>query len=441
MNTIQDAFYMTCNTLMFIPLIIFCFIPVLDNTKSSLPRLIVKVALAVIFMEIFMFSVFLISMTETAIVINMLLCIGIFFWLYQNEVDMQISHLCFIFVTACLIGSFGYMINNITNIFSDTSDPIKTFFDYRALLAQIFFESIIIIIMFYPTKKYLGWLVHNFHEGNLWMIACVFPSLFIVLSRNLIPYDNDRVFTGKAMEMYLVFLFIFLIIILCLYIMFYQVAYRMVEKQEILEKTSYLEMQSEQYRKLQEHVQETKRIRHDFRHQLIVLERMLKNKEYAEAETFLNAYSKDIAYTVKRYCDVLAIDAVLNHYASLCFEEHITANFYIDIENTGKLKDIDICVLLGNLLENAVFGCKDVEEINRLIELKLVQSTASIIVLQITNSYTGSILKDGDRFLSSRHSGEGQGIKSAQMIAEKYNGFEKISYDHQKFIVKILLNI
>ncbi|MEG0592524.1 MAG: ATP-binding protein [Coprobacillus sp.] len=100
---------------------------------------------------------------------------------------------------------------------------------------------------------------------------------------------------------------------------------------------------------------------------------------------------------------------------------------------------MDFCVLLGNLLENAVYGCKNVEQ-DRKITLKIGQTTSNIIVLEIKNPYVGSIKKVNDKFMSSRHSGEGQGLKSVRLIAEKYNGFIKVNYDDQ-FDVKVLLNI
>lgn len=441
MSVIHEALSYTMSTLMFIPLIFYCFIPVIDKTKSSLPILILKIILAVFIMEISMFTAYLFSFSEITTIFNMILCSCVFFWLYQKEVSIERSHLWFIFVTAGLIGCFGYMVYHISkmfNIFDAIYDSIP---ELRSLIIQILFECTLIIILYYPTKKYLRWLVCHFHEEKLWRIAWVFPVSFIVLSRILSPYDGDQLFTGEAMEMYLIFLFVFLIIIIFLYIMFYQVAHQMVEKQEALEKNSYLEMQSEQYHRLQDHVQETKRIRHDFHHQLIVLARMLKNHEYSLAEQFLKEYSNDIHYSIKNYCEYTAINAVLNHYASLCHELKINTFFHIRIDDKGILKDIDICVLLGNLLENAVYSCNEVDHTEKKIEIRLGQTTSNIIVLQITNPYNGNIRKDGDKFLSSRHRGEGQGIKSVRLIAEKYNGFVKINYDSQQFVVEVLLNI
>lgn len=439
MSSINDALLMTSDSLMFVPLIIFCFIPVLDKIKSSIPKLIIKTIFAVIAMEILMFCVYLISISELAIIFNMLLIVVIFFWLYQREVDIECSHLWFVFVTAGLIGSFGYMIYHISNVFIGVDIIFNPTAGFHALISQILFESILIVALYYPTKKYLGWLVCHFHEERIWQIVWIFPTAFIVLSRHLIPYDNNQLFTGAAMQMYLMFLFIFLVVIIFLYIMFYQVIYRMVEKQEMLEKATYLEMQTEQFRRLKDHMEETKRIRHDFRHQLIVLERMLKNHEYQEAEGFLTAYSQDIDYTVHKYCDSAAINAVLSHYVSLCREEDISTSFSVRIEEQGILKDIDFCVLLGNLLENAVYGCANVEQ-DRKITLKIGQTTSNIIVLEIKNPYVGSIKKVNEKFISSRHSGEGQGLKSVRLVAEKYNGFIKVNYDNQ-FDVKVLLNI
>lgn len=223
--------------------------------------------------------------------------------------------------------------------------------------------------------------------------------------------------------------------------MFYQIAYHIVEKEKIRERTIYLEMEAEQYRKFQEYVERTSRLRHDFRYHLTALIGMMKKNEYEEAQAYMQKYSLSFHQPIKQYCQSSAVNAVLNHYANICQEENIPLSISVNIKTEQEVMDADFCVLLGNLLENALYACRNQKLKHRNIELKLGQTSAHVIVLSIRNPYLGNIKKEGSSFLSTKHTGKGQGLKSVSMIADKYNGYMKVEHENNEFIVMVLLNI
>lgn len=440
MNSVKEAILLTVDTLMYLPLIIFCFLPVMDKITVPIGRLIIKVILAVAAMESIIFLVYIISPEDSAFMLNSFLCVAFFFWLYQREVDLDIFRLWFIFMTACLIGGFGYLIYHVVDIFLYPYGGLNKSFDLTSLLLQIFFECALILIIYYPAKKHLRWLVSNFHKDHIWRIIWIFPMLFTIIFNYFIPYDNSKMYIGRALNLYLTAIIIFLVMIIALYVMFYLIAYSITENERIMEHTTYLKMEAEQYRMLQNHVQDMNRFRHDLRHQLTALSQMLEHQEYQEAQRFLKSYQLNIPKSAKQYCSSSAINAILNHYNSICQEEDITARFSIRLPDEIKIEDTDFCVLLGNLLENALYGCRSIKEGQRDLVVKIGQTTPGAIALIIRNPYSGTILQRGDTFLSSRHNGEGQGLKSVSIIAAKYNGFMKAEYNDHQFLVKVLLN-
>ncbi|WP_102401382.1 sensor histidine kinase [Haloimpatiens massiliensis] len=441
MNHVKEAALLTRETLMLLPLIVFCFLPVMQKIKDSTGVLVVKILFVIAGMEAIIFCVYFLCPQEYAIVLNSFLCVVIFFWLYQRQVALERSHLWFVFMTACLIGGFGYLVYHVADIFLHPTGTIDSELSLNVLLLQIIFECMLILILGYPVKKYLGWLVSYFHEEKIWRIVWIFPMVFTIVFGYFIPYDNSKMYIGRALELYIISVSAFVVIVIIIYAMFYRIAYSIVENQKIAERTIYLEMEAEQYRKLQEYVQDTSRLRHDFRHHLTVLSEMIECQEYEEAQKFLRAYHLEVSKTTKQYCASAAINAVLNHYDFFCQEEGISIYFGIRLNYDIIVKDIDFCVLLGNLLENALYGCRTTEKEQRKIELKIGQTAPHVIVLTIRNSYSGIIQKDEDVFLSSRHKGKGQGLKSVSLIAEKYNGFMKVEYNDKQFLVKVLLNV
>lgn len=95
--------------------------------------------------------------------------------------------------------------------------------------------------------------------------------------------------------------------------------------------------------------------------------------------------------------------------------------------------------MMGNLLENAVYGCEQAEA--PYIQLKLVQTASSMLAMKIRNPYTDAVKSRNGSFLSSRHSGFGQGLESVRIIAEKYHGCMEIQTEQQIFTVKLLLQL
>lgn len=441
MNEFKDALLLSRDTLMFLPLIVFCFIPVIQKIKYSIGKLLIKIIIAIVLVELLVFLVYYILPYHIANLVNGILCIVIFFWLYQREIDVEPSHLLFVFLTACLIGGFGYLVYHVTDIFLNPNSASPQILSTEGFLIQVLFECILILILAYPTKKYLGWLVLHFHQEKIWRNICIFPILFTLVFYVFIPLDNSKMYIGRAIELYLIAIFIFIVIAVIIYIMFYQIAYNIVEKQKIREHALYLEMEEEQYRKLQHYVEYTSRLRHDFRYHITSLSGMMERKEYKKAEEYMKKYSLAVSTPIKQYCKSSAINAVLNHYSSCCQEDGIATYFSISFKDNNEEMDTDFCVLLGNLLENALYTCKNQEKELRKIELKVGQTSPHVIVLCIQNPYHGTIKQEGDTFMSMKHKGKGKGLKSVAMIAEKYNGYMTVEHQDMQFVVKVLLNI
>lgn len=438
-NLLEAALY-TRSTLMIVPLIPFCFLPVWQDAKCSPQRLFLKVLAAFAAMEAAMFFLHLILPPATADTVNMGLCIFVFFYLYQKEIALKRSHLWFIFMTACLIGSLGFLCYHLVDIFLHPTSVVDDPVWLDSLLIQIAFESFLVLILAWPARKYLGWLVHYFHEETVWNVIWLIPFGFMIFASVFIPYDNSVMYAGRFLKIYSVTILVLSALLIFIYILFYKIAYSIMENQKMIQKTANLEIQAQQYHRLQAYMQKTSRLRHDFRYQLTVIAGMLQKQQYKELEDYLDQYIAGVSDMPVRYCSSSAVNAILNHYASMCRELGITARFNIRLHEKFSVEDIDFCVLLGNLLENAIDGCEPLPEARRRITLKVGQTAEHVIALQISNPYEGLLNQKAGRLLSSKHDGEGQGLKSVQMITEKYNGFLDIHSEDRMFEVKVLLN-
>ena len=80
MNSIHTALFLTRETIMIFPLIVFCFIPVYSQITVSLLSLIKKVVLVTFLVEIVMFIFFLLLPFWISNTVYAFLCIFIFFY-------------------------------------------------------------------------------------------------------------------------------------------------------------------------------------------------------------------------------------------------------------------------------------------------------------------------------------------------------------------------
>lgn len=345
-------------------------------------------------------------------------------------------------MSACLLGSFAYLFYYITDILLYPHSTVLPYSPLTVLMIEQLFEWILVVLLAYPAKRYLGWLVTSFHEEKIWKIIWIPPALFVFFSQYLVPENSDKIYVDKTLEIYLLAIAMSVSLIIIVYLLFFQIAHIVIEKQKVTGKNLYLQIEAEQTRKLQTFINDTSRLRHDYRHHLATLNQMLEENKYAEAKEYLKEFSSEIPATPKRYCSFAGVNSILNHYETQCKDLFIKTHFSIRLdipENT--FKETDFCVLLGNLLDNSIAACRVLPKDKRLISLKFARTNPATLALQIRNPYYGNIKIKNNVFYSTKHEGTGQGLYSAQLIAEKYNGIMNVNYENQTFEVRILLTL
>lgn len=106
------------------------------------------------------------------------------------------------------------------------------------------------------------------------------------------------------------------------------------------------------------------------------------------------------------------------------------------------MQDTDLCVLLGNLIDNACSGCMTLPEDKRRIHLNLLMPNHGSIVFTLDNTFDGQpFQKDNGQFLSTKHEGYGIGLDSVLNIVKRYNGVLKTNTEGEMFCISVVLNL
>ena len=188
--------------------------------------------------------------------------------------------------------------------------------------------------------------------------------------------------------------------------------------------------------------QKSRRLRHDQKHLVILLNQLYEQKEYDKLGQNLRSILKytDSIQTVKLYGNE-TLDGLLGYWQLQAQESSI--HFTTDIQfQKINLNDIDLAIILGNALENAFTAVKGslLTNPDSFVKVK-IKEKGSQLLLSIENSYSGNIVRYNNKFYSAKRDFKepGTGLENIRMIVEKYHGNCNVSFDNESFKLQLII--
>lgn len=206
--------------------------------------------------------------------------------------------------------------------------------------------------------------------------------------------------------------------------------------------TLQVTQQREQYKTLQKNIAQAGDARRDLRCRLSYIKECAACGNYGEIERVLEASLASIrSYESPQLCDNRAADAMLRHYLALAHQNGVEFSVSAELPAQAPIPESDLCIVLGNLLENALEACLRQRAGRRFIELKIRIASRQMVALLVKNSYGGEIHASAGDFFSSKRDGEafGIGTVSVRAIAEKNGGIAKYVAADGVFQASVLL--
>ena len=181
--------------------------------------------------------------------------------------------------------------------------------------------------------------------------------------------------------------------------------------------------------------------RHDYHNHLQTLKAHLMLDRTKEARVYLDKLEEDLD-KVDALIETgnVNLDAILNSKLSLALKGNIEINYKAEVPPELTVSDLDLCVLIGNLIDNAVEACEKLEtgESGRFIRL-YIGVLKKQLYITITNG-TGEIVRKLDKeYITAKRGNHGHGLKRINKIVEKYGGFINRKNEPGVFVTEILL--
>jgi len=237
----------------------------------------------------------------------------------------------------------------------------------------------------------------------------------------------------------------FFIMIFVVYFLFFRMYALAFEKQKTERETLLLQhqaqLQEEQYQKIQENMENSRRMRHDLKHHMLTLKGFLDNQDAPKAGEYLEQYLESTKiYEFLKLCDNPVVNMLACHYHALAQENGVDFTASIDIPKELSIQTLDISVVLGNILANAMEAACYAPKAYRNIRLHIICS-GKMLAVTVDNGFDGTVKKNGPDYLSTKKGHSGLGLKSVTDIAKKYNGGVEFSHNDKEFHSSVMLGL
>lgn len=337
----------------------------------------------------------------------------------------------------------------LVNLFTENAETVSDVYPMSTVILYIIVTAVLFPIFFLIVCKAVKPYLEKIEPRNM---KSEFRLVLLAIAFYLIETFFFSLTPLNDINNYWWFMsisFIFVSVILCL---FYWVLFReSIRKQKDEENTRLLEIQQIQYHKIVAEMNNAKRMRHDFRYHVRCLSELAAQNNTEAISNYLSELSDEThRQEDESFCKNDVLNGILQYYIGWAREYGISCDVSAVCSEEIQIKPVDLTVIFGNILENAIKSCKQIG-LNSFIDVK-IGTVGNSFAASISNSCKSVVLSDkaadksgfysADYFASSRKDG-GYGLRSVEATAAKYDGDALFSFDEEKkiFTTRVRLNI
>ena len=184
-------------------------------------------------------------------------------------------------------------------------------------------------------------------------------------------------------------------------------------------------------------------VRHNMKNNLVSILAYAENRECEKIIDFVNEVMDEGGITLSSISNSgnIVIDSLIGYWYVRAQKDKIDFSVKISIPMVMPFKGADLCLILGNLLENAVEAARKAEK-KKYIKIHLKYDKDNLLMF-VVNSYKGKLIKTKDKMLKSTKpnaSNHGVGLSSVYRAVAKYQGTVVIDDSvPEQFCIRVLL--
>ncbi len=179
--------------------------------------------------------------------------------------------------------------------------------------------------------------------------------------------------------------------------------------------------------------------RHDYHNHIQSIKAYLSLQQYDCVEDYLQQLELDLKkvdHLIRS--GNLMVDAILNSKLTLASNRNIPVVCKVMVPEHLSISDVDLCVMLGNLLDNAMEACEPLEEEKRFIRI-YCDIVHSQFYFSILNSADEELTFQQKNYISDKRGEHGHGMKRVKLTVDKYEGYLNLKNEPGVFASEIMI--
>lgn len=204
------------------------------------------------------------------------------------------------------------------------------------------------------------------------------------------------------------------------------------------EKNGRYHSQIEVYKMLTEQYRQSERLRHDMKNHIIALSALSRNKEWQKLDGYLKNMEGTVMDAGGDATGNKAVDALIYQKRKRAEAQMIQWDCDVRIPKECCFHDFDLCVLFGNILDNALEACARMQgDEGRFIRIQ-AKIVKKCFLIEVRNSIDRTE-KFSEGFTGRQ--GHGIGLLNVRDVVNRYNGAVDIKAENGIFVISVLMPV
>ena len=365
------------------------------------------------------------------------------FIIYYRSITEPLAKTLAFFSYVCAIMA---IFANVANAFDALVNPEAG--ALHLTTANAFFQFSISLVgtalLYFPIRKYGSRLVQNLEDHRLWNVTTLISFIFLAAGVLIVPQKYETLYTNRVFLAFWILQGMFLLLLLLLAGIFYNIVKWMTKAAKDREKARILEMLESSYIRQRDYIDKTARARHDLKQTVRILNGMAAENDLEGIKAYLGKYTETLPENdMLQYCSDAPVNALLNHYAQTASQNGIDLKLQVSLPRLEKeMDDIELCSVIGNILDNAINACREMEAGNyKYIRFSLSVQNRSNLYIVAVNSFNGRVRIRNGMYSSTKRRGGGIGLSSIQSVVLQRGGTARFYHEGTEFFSDVMMPI
>lgn len=419
--------------LSFLPPAFLCFLPMKDMLRySRLKTALIVGGVMLAAMLIFGWVQYRFGLESNAVLLPMLaICLFVYHSCQRGTLWQSLTILCSSVAFMSVLSNMAVCTGKL--LFGAEANTKL----YTPML-QLGFNAVFSGLLAIPYAKAGSYIVKEMRQNSTWQMLLLFSVLVFIQSMLMLPIISGTI-QSAAQEGHMLFLLgVNLCLFLLVHVIYYFIVSGIIVQKKIEAHNQFLEMQESQFTAQQRYMKQTEKARHDFRQSIRTLAELYDAGDHEAVGRYLHQFIDSMPVSEVRYfCNDTALNALLNYYDHLTRQEQIGFSVQVRLPETLPVSDVDLCSMVGNILENAVTACRKADE--KRIHITILTEEAAQLYIVAVNTFNGVVKQADGRYLSTNRRGSGVGLSSVASTAEAYGGVAQFSHRGTEFYSNVAI--